>query len=73
MPGSFMDTNVLLYAIASDDPKRHATLAILAEAPTISTQVLNEAANVMRRKMGYTIEQIRLLLRMISVPSSSFQ
>lgn len=47
----FLDTNVLIYAF-SDDPKR-ASIAeqLVAEGGRISVQVLNEFANVCRRKL----------------------
>lgn len=52
MPADFFDTNILLY-LASDDPvKADKAEAIIAEGGLISVQVLNEAANVARRKMG---------------------
>src|SRR5258706_14416636 len=52
MPGSFVDTNVLVY-IASGDPARaNRAEKIIAGGGAISVQVLNELANVARRKMG---------------------
>jgi predicted nucleic acid-binding protein len=51
MPGSFVDTNVLLY-FAADVPAKAARAAeIAASGGTISVQVLNEITNVARRKM----------------------
>jgi predicted nucleic acid-binding protein len=51
MPGSFFDSNVLLY-LASDDPvKADRAERLVADGGTISVQVLNEIANVARRKM----------------------
>jgi predicted nucleic acid-binding protein len=51
MPGSFFDTNVLIY-IASDDPvKADKAEALIGSGGAISVQVLNELANVARRKM----------------------
>jgi predicted nucleic acid-binding protein len=52
MPGSFFDTNVLIY-LASDDPaKADRAESLIGGGGTISVQVLNEATNVARRKMG---------------------
>lgn len=49
--GSFIDTNVLLY-LAGDDPAKAARAeAVVAAGGAISVQVLNELANVARRKM----------------------
>lgn len=51
MPGSFFDTNVLLY-IASEDPaKAGRAEEIIGSGGSISVQVLNELSNVCRRKM----------------------
>lgn len=48
----FLDTNVLVYAFTSGDA-RHGRAAALVEAGGIvSVQVLNEFANVARRKLG---------------------
>ncbi|SMD04104.1 hypothetical protein [Rhizobium sp. RU36D] len=51
MAGNFLDTNVLLYLAASDTLKADRAEAVVNEGGTISVQVLNEIANVMRRKM----------------------
>ena len=65
MPGSFIDTNVLVY-VASDDPvKAGRAEKIIAAGGTISVQVLNELANVARRKMRMTWPETRALLSMI--------
>lgn len=62
MPGSFLDSNVILYSLSNDDPKQIRALELLASGGLISTQVLGEVANVMRRKLGYEIEGIRAVL-----------
>jgi predicted nucleic acid-binding protein len=51
MPGSFIDTNILLYVASGDPVKADRAQAILSEGGVISVQVLNELANVARRKM----------------------
>lgn len=61
-----MDSNVVLYSLAKDDAKQLKALELLASGCVISTQVLNEVANVMRRKLAYDIDAIRtVLLRLI--------
>jgi predicted nucleic acid-binding protein len=51
MAASFLDTTILLY-LASDDPEKARRVeALLAGECVISVQVLNEIANVARRKM----------------------
>ncbi len=52
MPGSFIDTNVLVYLASGDPAKADRAERIAAAGGTISVQVLNELANVSRRKMG---------------------
>ena len=47
---AFFDTNILVYALANNEPKREAAQAVLAEGGVISVQVLNELANVLRTK-----------------------
>jgi predicted nucleic acid-binding protein len=51
MPGSFFDTNVLLYLASGDPKKADRAERLVADGGTISVQVLNEIANVARRKM----------------------
>ena len=53
MPGSFFDSNVLLYFASGDPVKADRVEALIAEGGTISVQVLNEMALVMRRKFRY--------------------
>lgn len=59
MSADFVDTNVVLYSLSDDATKRGQALAILVTQPVLSLQVLNEAANVMRRKLGFAIPAIR--------------
>jgi predicted nucleic acid-binding protein len=51
MPGSFFDTNVLIYLASGDTEKADRAEQRLAQGGTISAQVLNEVANVARRTM----------------------
>jgi predicted nucleic acid-binding protein len=51
MPGSFFDTNVLVYIAGNDQAKADRAEAALARGGAISVQVLNELANVARRKI----------------------
>jgi predicted nucleic acid-binding protein len=59
MSVEFVDTNVVLYSLSDDASKRRRALTIMVDRPVLSLQVLNEAANVMRRKLGFTIAEIR--------------
>ena len=51
MPGSFFDTNVLVYLASSDPAKADRSEEIVDRGGAISVQVLNELAKVARRKM----------------------
>jgi predicted nucleic acid-binding protein len=65
MPGSFFDTNVLV-SIASTDPvKADRAEATIAAGGAISVQVLNELANVARRKMRMSWSETHALLEML--------
>ncbi|MFI4947360.1 MAG: PIN domain-containing protein [Alphaproteobacteria bacterium] len=65
MPGSFFDTNVLLYVASGDRSKANRAEQLVGEGGTISVQVLNEIANVARRKMGLSRIETRAFLSMI--------
>ncbi len=48
---AFFDTNVLIYAVALDDPRNARAEELLASGGTISVQILNEFVSVTRRKI----------------------
>jgi predicted nucleic acid-binding protein len=58
MTGDFLDSNVLVYAF-TDDPRAAAAQALLDRGCAISVQGLNEFANVARRKLGKSWEELR--------------
>lgn len=62
MPGSFFDTNVLLYLAGSDAAKAERAEALLEVGGVISVQVLNEMASVARRKMNLDWDQTHGML-----------
>jgi predicted nucleic acid-binding protein len=62
MPGSFLDTNVLVYLASGDPAKAGRAEAIIGRGGTISVQVLNELANVARRKMHLSWPDTRSFL-----------
>ena len=64
MPGDFLDSNVLVYAF-TDDPRTATARALLERGCTISVQGLNEFANVARRKLGNSWDEIRDALAII--------
>jgi predicted nucleic acid-binding protein len=65
MPGSFFDTNVLVYIASSDAAKADRAEAAIAAGGTISVQVLNELTNVARRKMQMSWTDTHAFLTML--------
>jgi predicted nucleic acid-binding protein len=65
MPGSFFDSNVLLYVASADIGKAERSETLIGAGGTISVQVLNEIANVARRKMGLSWSDTRAFLSII--------
>ncbi|PYB77699.1 PIN domain-containing protein [Rhizobium wuzhouense] len=65
MAGRFVDTNVILYLASSDAEKADRAEAEIAKGGTISVQVLNETANVLRRKLRMSWPDTHLFLDMI--------
>ena len=59
----FLDTNVLLYLLSADQVKAQKTQALLAKRAVISVQVLDEFANVARRKLDMPIAEIQAILQ----------
>jgi predicted nucleic acid-binding protein len=47
----FFDTNVLIYAVAQDDPRSTQAEELLASGGVLSVQILNEFASVARRRI----------------------
>jgi len=65
MPDSFFDTNVLLYLAADEADKAETAERLLLGGGTISVQVLNEVANVARRKMRLSWMETHAFLGLI--------
>lgn len=62
MSDSFFDTNVLVYLASSDSKKADQAERVVVGGGFISVQVLNELANVARRKMQLSWEETRSFL-----------
>ncbi len=65
MPDSFFDSNVLVYLASGDAVKADRAEAIVAGGGAISVQVLNEFANVARRKMRMSWTDTHTFLSML--------
>jgi predicted nucleic acid-binding protein len=62
MSGDFFDTNVLLYLLSEDAGKADRAESLVRRGGGVSAQVLNEAANVMRRKPRMSWRETRAFL-----------
>jgi len=62
MPGSFIDSNVLLYIASDDTAKADRAEKLIAGGGNVSVQVLNEVTHVARRKMSMSWADIDLFL-----------
>lgn len=60
----FLDTNVVIYAFTTD-PRAAVAEKLIADGIELSVQVLNEFANVARRKLGFDWSQIEQALSAI--------
>ncbi len=60
----FLDTNILIYGYSQDEPDKQqcAIDCVQSGEGWISTQVLNETINVLRRKFSLEYSQIRAVI-----------
>ncbi len=63
----FLDTNILIYAAAKNDPRAAKAEALLINGGIISIQSLNEFASVARRKLDMSWKEVKELLDLICV------
>ena len=64
---TFLDTNVLIYAVADDDPRSAQAEELLAPGGMVSVQVLNEFVSVARRKLRMSWKEVKDALDAIRV------
>lgn len=62
---TFIDTSVILYLLSEDSDKADRAEGLLNNGATISVQVLNEMANVTRRKLAMPWADINELSSLI--------
>lgn len=67
MPGSFADSNVVLYMASADQRKSSISEDVLGTGCTVSVQVLNAIANVLRRKHRFTGGEVREFLDKVKI------
>lgn len=58
MNNVFLDSNVILYLLDTDQQKKLVSENLLLKRPFISAQVLTETANVCKRRFNYSKPQI---------------
>jgi predicted nucleic acid-binding protein len=59
MSDDFFDTNVVIHLVSADAKKADRAEALVRQGGAISVQVLNEAANVARRKLAMDWRETR--------------
>lgn len=64
-PKAFVDSNVVLYLLSADSAKADRAEQVIGRDVVISVQVLNEVANVARRKLGMSWRETNELLRLL--------
>lgn len=63
MPGkSFIDTNIVIYALGPASTKASLAAPLFVGAPCISTQVLSESANVASKRLALPVSEVRKLI-----------
>lgn len=69
MPGTkaFIDSNVLIYLLSADATKADQVETTIQQGSLISVQVLNEVANVARRKLAMSWDEINEVLSLIRI------
>jgi predicted nucleic acid-binding protein len=64
---AFFDTNVLIYALAKDDPRSMQAEQLLNAGGVLSVQILNEFVSVARRKISMSWSDIFEALRAVRI------
>lgn len=62
---AFIDSNVLIYLMSADSTKADQAEAIVRAGALISVQVLDEVANVARRKLGMSWQDLNEFLTLV--------
>jgi predicted nucleic acid-binding protein len=63
----FLDTDVLIYAVAKNDARASKAEALLASGGMVSVQSLNEFVSVARRKLGMSWKEVKEFLELIGI------
>ena len=68
---AFLDTNVLIYALAENDPRSAKAEGLLAAGGVISVQVLNEFTSVAHKKLSLSWAEVSEAIEVFLVLCSS--
>ena len=64
---AFFDTNVLIYAVAENDPRNTRAEKLLSSGGIVSVQILNEFVSVARRKILMPWKEVDEALKIFQV------
>jgi predicted nucleic acid-binding protein len=64
---AFFDTNVLIYAVAENDPRNTRAEKLLSSGGILSVQILNEFVSVARRKIQMPWKEVDEALKIFQV------
>jgi predicted nucleic acid-binding protein len=67
MPADFLDSNVILYFASRDPAKADRAEELMRDGGTVSVQVLNEIANVGRKKLKLSWDELDEVTRLVRV------
>lgn len=67
MPADFLDSNVILYFASRDPAKADRAEELMRGGGTVSVQVLNEIANVGRKKLKLSWDELDEVTRLVRV------
>ena len=83
MPANiFLDTNIIIYCYSQDEPNKQqrALESVQSGTPWISTQVVNETVNTLRRKflleyaqIGDVVDELKEKLKVATVSINTIQ
>ncbi len=62
---TFLDSNVIIYAVGDDEARREIAATLIARQPAVSSQVLAEVAAVLRRKLQMPRPAVEALLQTV--------
>lgn len=62
----FLDTNIIIYALGNNVEKKEISIKLIEQKPVISTQVINELANICIKKLRLDLINVGKIITNIS-------